>query len=122
MALLGGIACNNGNPLGPEGPEGSGGEVGESGTQYTLTQTFNEVQSGAHMIMRFDATTSFFVGTVRNTTNGILRRVRVEVHLSNGVELGPTTPTDLSPGETMNVALSAVGQTFSTWSGHPEVG
>ncbi|MYE89263.1 hypothetical protein F4X33_09745, partial [Candidatus Poribacteria bacterium] len=66
--------------------------------------------------------TSSFVGSVENTTGNILKNVRVEVHLSNGTELGPTTPKDLSPSESMKIELDATGQTFDTWSAHPEVG
>ncbi len=129
MALVGGLACNNPNPLSPEGmegaehgPEGQGGEAGESGVQLGLNDTFDETQSGARLILRYDGSTSSFVGTVENTTASTLRRVRVEVHLSNGVELGPTTPVDLRPGRIIEVKLSAAGQTFTTWSAHPEVG
>ena len=43
--------------------------------------------------------TGTFKGTVENTTEKVLERVRVEIHLSNGKELGPTKPGDLKPGE-----------------------
>ena len=52
----------------------------------------------------------------------MLDRVRVEVHLSNGTELGPTTQVDLEAGEKRAVKLSAEGQTFESWSTHAEVG
>jgi hypothetical protein len=48
--------------------------------------------------------------------------VRVEVHLSNGVELGPTTPQNLAAGEAIEVTLVATDESFETWSAHPEVG
>ena len=129
MALAGVLACDNPNPLSPEGiegaehgPEGLGGEAGESGVQLGLSDTFDETRSGARLILRYDGSTGSFVGTVENTTAGILRRVRVEVHLSNGVELGPTPQTDLRPGQIVDITLSAAGQTFTAWSAHPEVG
>ena len=80
------------------------------------------VRAGARLVLQYDAATQTFKGTVTNTTGATLSRVRVEVHLSNGVELGPTTPVDLAPGETRDVSLPAPGQTFATWSAHPEVG
>ena len=49
-------------------------------------------------------------------------QVRVEVHLSNGVELGPTTPIDLAPGQQIPVELIAEGPPFDKWAAHPEVG
>lgn len=57
---------------------------------------------------------------VENTTNQTVSGVHVEVHLSNGIELGPTTLNDLAPGQKVNVELSAAGQDFSKWSAHPE--
>ena len=42
--------------------------------------------------------------------------------MSNGVELGPTTPVDLDPGAIMPLAIPAIGQSFVTWSPHAEVG
>ena len=106
------------------GGEGSGGEGGgeESGATLTLDQTFDTVRNGARLIMRYDAQASAFVGTVENTTNASLQLVRVEVHLSNGVELGPTTPQDLAAGATMSVRLDATGQSFTGWTPHAEVG
>ena len=62
------------------------------------------------------------MGTVASTTKKTLSKVRVEVHLSNGVELGPTTPKDLEPNEKMDVMLAASGQKFKTWGAHPEAG
>ena len=50
-----------------------------------------------------------------------LQKVRVEVHLSNGTELGPTTPVDLGPGEQSDISLTATSVLFDTWSAHPEV-
>jgi uncharacterized protein (DUF849 family) len=43
-------------------------------------------------------------------------------HLSNGRELGPTTPADLEPGEKRDVTLTAESDDFDGWSAHPEVG
>ena len=49
-------------------------------------------------------------------------RVRVEVHLSNGTELGPTTPTDMAPGEMLTISLPATEESFTGWTAHAEVG
>ena len=46
----------------------------------------------------------------------------VEVHLSNGIELGPTTPVDLAPGQVHEIDLAASSNPFESWSTHPEVG
>jgi hypothetical protein len=110
------------------GEHGRGGEGGhdeegeESGTELALNETYDNVRNGARLILTYDAQSNSFNGTVRNTTNETLQRVRVEVHLSNGIELGPTTPADLRPGEKRNVKLTATSKNFDGWSAHPEVG
>jgi hypothetical protein len=49
-------------------------------------------------------------------------RVRIEVHLSNGNELGSTIPIDQAPGKKVDVGLSAEGQSFDWWEAHAEAG
>jgi len=94
----------------------------ESAVQLALDETYDNIRNGAHLIMSYDAATNSFKGTATNTTNAILPQVRVEIHLSNGVELGPTTPIDLAPGEQIPIKLMAEGPTFDMWTAHPEVG
>ena len=135
LALISGIGCESsdhdedgehdakGERAGhlPSHEEG-GGAGEESGQQFTKDLAYDHVRNGVRLKLIYDATTNAFVGTVENTTNQTVSRVRVEVHLSNGIELGPTTPTDLAPGQKINVELSAAGQDFNKWSAHPEVG
>ena len=97
-----------------------GGE--ESGTQFALGETFDQIRAGARLILSYDSSANAFTGTVENTTRDTLNRVRVEVHLSNGIELGPTTPIDLAPGQTADITLPASSDPFISWSAHPEVG
>jgi hypothetical protein len=101
---------------------GSNEEGEESGTEYGLNATYDKVRNGARLILAYDTQSNSFTGTVENTTDKTLERVRVEVHLSNGKELGPTTPADLAPGQRRNVKLEASSQGFDGWSAHPEVG
>ena len=134
LALISGINCAsstdeedgehgaNGETGHLPGHEEGGGEGEESGQQFAKDETYDHVRNGARLILAYDAKTNAFVGTVENTTNQTLSKVRVEVHLSNGVELGPTTPTDLAPGQKIDIELSSAGQDFNTWGAHPEVG
>ena len=103
-----------------ESSEGDEGE--ESGTQYTKADSYDETRAGARLLLTYDPDQDTFVGTVENTTEDLLDQVRIEVHLSNGVELGPTTPGDLPAGQTGAIFLPADGEQFQTWSAHPEVG
>ena len=59
---------------------------------------------------------------MENTTNGVLDRVRIEVHLSNGAELGPTTPTNMAPGEVLEINLPTTPASFTGWTADAEVG
>ncbi len=116
-AVAGGCAGITDERGGEHGAEGE-----ESGTVLALDRTYDVVRNGAHLILRYDAEANAFVGTVRNATGGTLRLVRVEVHLSNGTELGPTTPVDLAPGDTLEVRLAATATAFTGWTAHAEVG
>ena len=111
-----------GSESGSEGSEGGAAGSEEGGSALALDQTFDMVRAGARLIMSYDAASNAFVGTVANTTDATLTRVRIEVHLSNGIELGPTTPTDLAPGEILDVVLPASTQSFDGWTPHAEVG
>ena len=104
------------------GAEGGGG--GEEGSAAMLApdETFDAVRGGARLIMGYDPAANAFTGTVANTTDNTLTRVRIEVHLDNGTELGPTTPVDLAPGEVMAVNLPSTQASFTGWVAHAEVG
>ena len=121
---------SGGEGHGPGGEGGSeiGGESGASGSEegsgatLALDETFDEIRGGARLVMSYDAPSNSFNGIVENTTNNTLSNVRIEVHLSNGTELGPTTPVDMAPGEIYAVNMPATQEAFSGWIAHAEVG
>ena len=94
----------------------------ESGIELALNETYDKVRNGARLILNYDAQSNAFKGIVGNTTDETLKQVRVEVHLSNGKELGPTLSEDLAPGEKRDVKLTAKSMDFDGWTAHPEVG
>ena len=100
----------------------SDGEEGSGANALAPDQSLDEVRSGARLSLGYDAPSNSFEGTVENTTGDVLERVRVEVHLSNGTELGPTTPTDVAPGEMLTINLPATEESFAGWTAHVEVG
>ena len=125
------ISEGGGSESSGEGAEGggeSGGESGGAGSEegsanmLAPDETFDMVRGGARLILGYDAASNSFKGTVENTTTNNLRQVRIEVHLSNGVELGPTTPIDMAPGEVRAVDLAATAAPFTGWTPHAEVG
>jgi len=105
-----------------EGQGEHGGEGEESGPRLAKDGTHDEVRKGVRLILSFDNESSSFIGTLENVTEKTISRVRIEVHLSNGTELGPTIPIDLAPGKKVDVGLSAEGQSFEWWKAHAEVG
>lgn len=94
----------------------------ESGESLALDETYDFVRKGARLILRYDTESNSFAGTVQNTTGELLDNIRVEVHLSNGTELGPTSSVDLAPDETVDVSLAATEEPFTGWTPHAEVG
>jgi len=101
-----------------EGGEGSEGE--ESGTYIGRDATWDTTRRGLRLRLSFDSPTHAFTGTVENTTWETVCAVRVEVHLSAGIELGPTERTDLAPGASVPVELPAGEHDFDAWTAHPE--
>ena len=99
-----------------------GGEGEEPGTRFAIDETYDVVRKGVRLILAYDNESAAFTGTVTNVTDQTIEDVRVEVHLSNGTELGPTPRNDLKPGVKLAVELSAEGQTFEWWKAHPEAG
>ena len=77
--------------------------------------------AGSSWLMGFEQGAERFSGTVRNMTSQTVRDARIEIHLSNGVELGPT-PVEGDAGDTLPVELDARGQTLDWSSGHVEPG
>ena len=72
------------------------------------------------LTLAFDGDRGAFVGTVENTTEATICAVRVEVHLAGGPELGPTERRDLGAGASMAIELPAGGESFESWTAHPE--
>ena len=119
-----GPTVHTGGEGGESGNEATtvGGEEGSGADALALDETFDEVRGGARLILRYDAPSNTFKGAVENTTSVVLDRVRIEVHLSNGIELGPTTPTDMAPGAVAVINLLATPAPFTGWTAHAEVG
>lgn len=96
------------------------GEEGkESRIEYAQNERYDVVRNGARLILDYDTKSDSFIGTIENTTDKILERVQVDVHLSDGTDLGPTTSTNLSPGEKKGVQLMTTSKNFKGWIAHP---
>ena len=109
---------------GERGEHGEGGEHGEegeeSGEYIGRTQTWDATRRGMRLTLSFDEAQGAFAGTVENTTDVTICNVRIEVHLSNGTELGPTDGLDLAPGESAATRLPSDEESFERWTAHPE--
>jgi len=103
--------------------ETAGNEEGEEqGKMLALDAHFDAVRNGVRLILDYNAQDHSFNGTVENVSEKIAEKVRVEVHLSDGTELGPTTPANMKPGEKKEVKLSTTQKDFTGWVAHAEVG
>jgi hypothetical protein len=92
----------------------------EAGLQLANAETYDAVRNGVRLVLAYDHTSSSFTGTVENVTDNPISAVRVEVHLSDGTELGPTPHIKLTAGRKESVKLSAAGQSFDWWKAHAE--
>lgn len=104
------------------GCRSSSTEPGESGVRWNADQTATDTRRGVDLVISYDASSRRFNGTVTNTTGATVTDVRVEIHLSNGTELGPTPRVDLAAGAKQSVTLDAAGQNFDWYSVHVELG
>lgn len=87
----------------------------EEGKEYGLDETYDQVHNGVRLILAYHRASFSFIGSVENITDKKIKKVRVEVHLSNGVELDPTDPKDLAPGEKSGIKIEATGHVFEWW-------
>ena len=114
-----------GGSEGPEGPEpGGGAESGdEASPPIPINQPFSGVFQNQQFDFAFDPLTSAFRGTVENVTSAFVCESRTEIHLGFGtavVELGPTIPENLSPGEIRKIVIWPDGRLADTYTLHPE--
>ena len=101
--------------------EEHGEEGEESGVYIARTASWSETRNDAWLQLSFNSASNSFVGRVSNTGNEPLCDFRVEVHLSTGIELGPTERTGVPYGGSINVTLPSGGEEFTTWTAHPEM-
>ena len=99
-----------------------GAPAEEAGTAFSINQSCDISRNGVRLIMSYDKVSASFKGTVENISTGSISAVRVEIHLDNGVELGPTPNISLNASEKKQVTLDASGQSFTRWTPHSETG
>jgi uncharacterized membrane protein len=99
-----------------------GGKNEEDGTQLQKNETYNVTKKGIQLVLKFDENSNAFKGYMQNKSNKVIERARVEIHLSNGKELGPTKPINLKPNQKQELTIKATQKAFSTWITHAEVG
>ena len=98
--------------------EASGnGNNQESANRLLNGQSHDPIQAGTRLILHYNVQDNAFYDTIQNIANTVLRRVHVEIYLSNEAEL-KTTPMDLEPGKSANLLLPATDRPFDTWRAH----
>lgn len=99
-----------------------GGESEEDGSQLKKNETYNLTKKGVQLVLKFDEKSNVFKGFMQNKTKEPIERARVEIHLSNGKELGPTKPITLQPNQNQKITIKSTKKSFTAWSTHAEVG
>lgn len=110
------------------GGEGSGSESGgESGEEANpsipITEPYAGENAGQTFDIAYDNATGLFRGTVENTSTVLICDSRTEIHLGTAmgvIELGPTIPEDLEPGDVLYVVMYPDGPEPDTYILHPE--
>lgn len=102
------------------GMEEHPGEGEETGEKLSPTDTYDHAHKGVRLTLAYHKASSSFIGSVENITDRIIKSVRVEVHLSDGTELGPTEPMNLAPDEKAGIKIDATGHVFEWWTTHVE--
>ena len=67
------VAHTGGEGTEGSGERGAGGEEGSGANSLALDATFDSVRAGARLILKYDTPSNSFKGSVKNTTNGVLR-------------------------------------------------
>ena len=98
------------------------GEGEEGGADYKINEIYNVTKKGIQLLLKYNKTTNEFKGFIQNKTSKSIERARVEIHLSNGIELGPTIPMTLKSRQKKEIIIKATEKGFSSWSTHVEVG
>ena len=112
ISLIGLVACNEPDNM----------TSGPPALQYGLDETCDETRDGVRLVMRYDAPSETFLGTLGNTTEDILQQVRVRLRLSNGTDV-LTPQFGLNPGEEGDVTFDvSAAWSFTTWDAYPVVG
>ncbi|MEX2610927.1 MAG: hypothetical protein WEA24_13340 [Gemmatimonadota bacterium] len=80
------------------------------GTFIPVTDTWDSVRDGLHVVLSYDEGLDAFKGMITNNTSGTLCRAQVSVQLENGPDLGPSAPVDLNAGAARPVEIRVDGE------------
>ena len=124
----GGEGSEGGHAEGGEGgSEGGGGDSEEMSPTTPVTQPLTRTLGDQAASFYLDPETGLFVGTVENISDtNVVCGSKTEIHVGvagSVVELGPTIPEDLAPGDVLDVVMLLhpfpVGEML-TYELHPE--
>ena len=126
---------SEGGGEGSGGEHGAGGEGSEGGSEggdesgdeasppISIDDPYADTIGGQAFEFAYETGTRLFRGNVRNTSAGLICDSRTEIHLGTPmgvIELGPTIPEDLEPGDELNVVMYQDGPDPDTYILHPE--
>ncbi|PCE66579.1 hypothetical protein B7P33_04585 [Sediminicola luteus] len=102
--------------------KGEAREGEEEKAELSKTAVYDVTKKGLRLYLAYNVTTNAFEGYLENMGTKAIKKARVEVHLDNGIELGPTPSHNLSPKQKLPVNLKASRKPFKLWSAHAEQG
>ena len=97
-------------------------EEGSEDQMLGKNETYDVSKNGGRLVLSYDEASKSFKGYIKNTSGKTLSRARVEIHLSNGVELGPTRPVNIGAYGYKAITIPTAGNVFSSWVTHVEYG
>ncbi len=125
---LGFTACNNNAESKKKGESQAVSEKVESAwdlvdveAQLLPTDVYDDTISGVHVMVKYMLDDKYFYGSLENVGDELVKGIKVGMHLSNGMDLGPTHGLDLVPGKAGSVVIDADIKEWEKWAVYVEL-
>lgn len=85
------------------------------------TDVYDDTINGVHVIFKYMGDDDkYFFGSRMNLTDETIEGFQIGVHLSNGMDLGPTPVGDLLPGQEGSMMIDAEVAEWEKWAANVE--
>lgn len=129
VCVLGFTACNN-NAGSKEDVESqaiseneeSAWDLVDLEAQLLKTDVYDDTISGVHVMVKYMLDDKYFYGSLENVGDEHVVGLKLGMHLSNGMDLGPSHGADLEPGKAGSVVIDADIKEWEKWAVYVEIG